>query len=381
MKQTKKQIKKQTKKRVALTALGGLAICATIFLTGPEPLIANVPERQPEVSTKAPIRSTIFASLRAYGSLIPRQSLHLTSQVPGELVWVSEKLQAGGEVAEGEELFHIDPLDYEIALASAEAKHAQAEARIDLERGHAENAKLGWSKWQTISGEYDEASGLALREPQQAEVLALRALSATEIDKAKLALKRTIVKTPWAASVISANAVEGQVVSVGDVTATLYPRDSAIVELQVPRRTLDMIGQSDPIIELQPVDDLQAAPVIGQFQGIVQSLSKDTRLVTLRVLIQRPLDNPGWVFGMHLTAKIVSSNEISTVRIPANLVVNGNLIWVCRNGQALRHQLAPIQSEAGVILVEDNFQPKDQIIFERPIGLFDGAKVLAVAKQ
>jgi hypothetical protein len=99
------------------------------------------------------------------------------------------------------------------------------------------------------------------------------------------------------------------------------------------------------------------------------------------VLIQRPLDNPGWVFGMHLTAKIVSSNEISTVRIPANLVVNGNLIWVCRNGQALRHQLAPIQSEAGVILVEDNFQPKDQIIFERPIGLFDGAKVLAVAKQ
>ena len=370
-----------TRLKVILTALGGLLLSVIIFLTGPEPIEANIPDKQPTVSVTELEKSSMPLSISAYGTLNPRQSLQLTTRVPGEIIWVSDKLVAGGDVNAGEELFRIDPSDYEIAVASANAKHAQSEARVDLEKGHSENAKLEWSKWQAISGEKDKASALALREPQQAEVLAVRAINKAELDKAKLALQRTSVRTPWDASVIDATAVEGQVVATGDVTATLYPKDFAVVELQVPLQTLGMLKKGVHAVELRPVGDPEVKPVLGEFQGVVQSLTEDTRLATLRITINDPLANPGWVYGMHLAARIVSQDRVITAQIPAGLIVSGNLIWLYRNGQAVRHQIAPIQSDDRQVMVEDNFLPGDQIILERPIGLFDGAEVLALRGQ
>ena len=115
------------------------------------------------------------STISSYGTLNPRQSLRLTTQVPGEFTWVSNRLIAGGQVDAGERLFQIDVRDYAIAVARAEAGLAQAQANVDLEEGQAEIAELEWSSWQTQNNWQRDAKArpLALREPQQAEVAAL----------------------------------------------------------------------------------------------------------------------------------------------------------------------------------------------------------------
>ena len=361
--------------KVIVAVIVGVLICAVILVTGPEPLEGSIPDRKAVVSIVALERTTTKKKIQAVGALRPRQTLALTTQVPGQITWVSPALVAGGQPEKGEALFRIDERDYAIALASVEARYEQAQANIDLEQGRSAIAQSEWSQWQQQSGEAREANRLALREPQQAEALAHRKVILAEIDRAKLALERTRIEAPWSASVVEANAVVGQLLSVGEVTATLYPLDYGIVEIQVPIRELKQLDAGIGRIELRPVHDPDADPAMGDFDGIVRNLTDDTRLATVRIRVAQPLVNEGWAFGMHLEASLVTEQQHSLALIPADLIVSGNLIWVYREGRAKQHQVRPLSIDGRTILVEDNFNTTDALILERPIGLFDGADV------
>lgn len=366
--------------KVLLACCVGVVLCALVLLTGPEPLEASLPEGKPSVTVDLLERAVVPNTLTAYGTLTPRHSLDLTTQVPGEVAWVHSELVPGGLLDEGDTLFRVDPRDYEIALASAVARHAQAQAKIDLEQGRAEIARLEWSAWRASEGvsEAEQASPLALREPQRAEAAAQQKALLAELDRAELALERTAIRAPWAASVVQANAVVGQVLSVGDVIARLFPMDFAIVELQVPVSILRSLDTGIELIELRPVDDLSAEPVLGEFESVVRNLTDETRLATIRVRIDDPLENDGWAYGMHLRANVLTKQQLSVVLVPPELIVSGNLIWIYRDGQAQRLQIRPIERSGSQLFVEDNFLAGDALIIERPIGLFDGAYVDAV---
>lgn len=131
--------------KVLVACVAGVVVCALILLTGPQPLEATVPEGNPQVSVHELERSEVPNTVTALGVLSPRQTLELTTQVPGEIIWASGQLEASGEVLEGDLLLRIDERDYVIAVDSAEARYAQTEANILLEEGRSEIARLEWS--------------------------------------------------------------------------------------------------------------------------------------------------------------------------------------------------------------------------------------------
>ena len=361
--------------KTALTCLLGLGACVAILLTGPEPLEASLPAERPAVTVGPLERSGVAHQVTAFGILTPPQTLRLTTQVPGEVTWVSGQLIPGGSVAAGDLLFRIDERDYQVALASAEARHAQALANVELEKGRAEIAQLEWAAWQRVQGDAGEASPLALREPQRADAAARLRVIGAELDRARLALERTAVRAPWAATVVQANTVPGQVLAAGDVTATLFPVDFGVVEVQVPVGALALIDGGLSGIELRPVNDPAAAVATGTLEGVVRNLTTDTRLATVRVRIDQPLDNDGWAYGMHLQAMLVTRQSRPVASVPSELIVGGNLVWIHRDGRALRHQVQPLRALGERVSVVDDFEGDDALIVERPIGLFDGAAV------
>ncbi|MEM7077614.1 MAG: efflux RND transporter periplasmic adaptor subunit [Pseudomonadota bacterium] len=360
---------------IVLVGCIGAVVCGLILLSGPEPLEANVPPQAARVTVGPLQRVTISHDIVAFGTLTPRQSLQVTTQVPGELTWVSPQLVPGGNLSQGDVLLRVDKRDYAIALASAQARRAQAEANIELEQGRAEIARLEWQTWEADQAEQQTASPLALRAPQQAQAQAnLQAIRA-ELDGAALALVRTEVRAPWAATVVEANAVSGQVLGVGEVTATLLPLDYGVVEVEVPVQSLQLLDTGVANIWLRPVHDPDGDPVPGTLDGVVRTLTESTRLATVRVRVETPLDIPGWTFGMHMRAEIVTRAQRPVARVPAELIIGGNLIWLYREERAVRHQIKPIRSAAGRVTVEDNFLAGDALILERSLGLFDGVRV------
>ncbi|MEM7099263.1 MAG: efflux RND transporter periplasmic adaptor subunit [Pseudomonadota bacterium] len=363
--------------KILLACVVGVAVCGFILISGPEPLELSEPQGRPQVTIEPLQRQLMPRAVKAFGQLTPRQSLELTTQVAGEVTWVSEHLEAGQRVDQGDVLLRLDDRDYQIALASAEARFAQAQANIELEEGRAEIAQLEWTAWQETNDEDLPPNPLALRAPQRAEALAQSQAIAAAIDRAKLDIERTSIRAPWSATVVDSDAIAGRLLSVGEVTALLFPLDYAIIEVQVPVQTAQVFEAGIANIELRPAHDLGAAPVSGRLEGMIKSLSEETRLATLRVRIDDPLTHAGWVYGMHLEVRLVATQRQPVALIPADLIVSGNLIWLHRDGRAHRHQLSPVEVQGPLVAVEDNFKVGDTLIVERPIGLFDGAPVTA----
>ena len=361
--------------KILATCVVGALICALILVTGPKPLEASLPQTNPQVSIVDLEQKQQPQTLITFGTLIPRQALELTTQVPGEITWVNEILVPGGEVAADEVLFSLDSRDFRIAVASAEARLAQAQAAIEIERGRVEVAQLEWSAWQEGQEKIEQPSSLALRKPQLAQSQADRNAAIAELDQAKLALERSTIRAPWPASVVAAHAVAGQVVTVGESVGTLFPLDYGVVEVQVPLKFLRVIETGVAGVELQPVDNTTNQVINGVFERVVKRLTEDTRLATIRVRVDQPLQHAGWVFGMHVQVTISAHETQNVVLIPADLIVSGNVVWVYRAGRAQRHQVFPLQQSGSRIAVVDNFVEGDALVVERPIGLFSGAFV------
>ena len=173
------------------------------------------------------------------------------------------------------------------------------------------------------------------------------------------------------------NLVLEQAYSMGETTVDSF--DFGVVELQVPVSTLQVFDQGLERIELRPVQNGNLPPVAGELDTIVRTLTDNTRLATVRVRVDRPLQHPGWTYGMHLQADIVAKQIRNLAYIPSDLVVSGNLVWILRQGRATRHQVTPVGNSGRVVSVLENFAPGDELILERPIGLFDGAEVAVAA--
>jgi len=110
-------------------------VCGIILFTGPEPLEVNPQEKKPSVSIKDLERTSFSKTVKAYGELLPRKSLELSTQVQGAISWVSDDLFPGARVKKDELLFSIDDRDYTNAVAIAEGRYAEAEAKVEIENG------------------------------------------------------------------------------------------------------------------------------------------------------------------------------------------------------------------------------------------------------
>ena len=116
----------QSNLKIGLTCCAGILVCGIILFTGPEPLEVNPQEKKPSVSIKDLERTSFSNTVIAYGELLPRKSLELTTQVQGAISWVSDDLFPGARVKKDELLFSIDDRDYTNAVAIAEVRYAEA---------------------------------------------------------------------------------------------------------------------------------------------------------------------------------------------------------------------------------------------------------------
>ena len=101
------------------------------------------------------------------GTALPRTTILLISEVSGKVVSVSDKFNAGKFFQKNDLLLEIDPRDYELSLAQARLKVAQANLRLQMEE---KEATVSRKEWKLLN--QGEPTGLQAREPQLAEARA-----------------------------------------------------------------------------------------------------------------------------------------------------------------------------------------------------------------
>lgn len=211
-----------------LTAIAGgfIVVTATIFLAA-----CSAPQQDHEMPP-APVRfvtvepTDVTIEQEYAGRVRGSREVEIRSRVRGILL---ERLYDEGQmVAEGDDLFLIDPDSYEIAASQSEAELDNANARLS----QAER------EWRRVSGLYDRGA-VSERERDDAKsnlqlAEAGIALAQAGLASAQLNLGWTRVKAPISGTTGLETESEGSLVDTGALLTTVTQTDPAHVRFALP---------------------------------------------------------------------------------------------------------------------------------------------------
>src|SRR6201982_3696566 len=165
-------------------------------------------------------------------------------------------------VHKGDVLMVIDPTDYRIALDLAEAGVLQAKAT-------AENAQAQAERRRKLS---DLAETVEDRQTHEATALATHAQyrqAVAQLDRAKVNLERTVIRSPVNGWVTNLLAQQGDYANVGQNVVSVVDADSYWVDAYFEETQLASIHDGDPVeLKLMGNSQIITGEVVGIARGI-----------------------------------------------------------------------------------------------------------------
>ncbi|MEM1343075.1 MAG: efflux RND transporter periplasmic adaptor subunit [Pseudomonadota bacterium] len=356
---------------LALLVAGGLA-AQHLMATGPDPS-RTPPERRARLVTVETVAPALAGpTIEAWGVVEAHRRLILAPEIGGRIEWISPALVPGGVVTAGEELIRLDARDYALALAEAEARVAEIEARILIEAGQQERARRDLARSPVREGLTQSQRALILRAPQRAELEAQRAAALAQRDRARLDRDRTTLRAPFDALVETEEAALGARLGAGQQVAALVAAERYRLTLALPPTALSWIdlqtqavGQSVRLT--QPGVWPEGTVREGRIARLDPGLSEQGRMARLIVEIDDPLaregDVPRLLLGSYLRAEIAARPLPGAIALDRAWLREGDRVWVMAEDDRL--QIRPVEiAWRGVerVLVSDGLAPGERIV-------------------
>ena len=122
-------------------AVGVITLFAVISFKGHPPL-EEMSEQSKLVDVVPLNQSSVIAQVDAFGRVTPKVQWQLLPEVGGKIIYKHPDLAVGKMIPEGTLLLSIDPLDYQIRLAQAQADRKSLEGQLAGKALQLENLKL-----------------------------------------------------------------------------------------------------------------------------------------------------------------------------------------------------------------------------------------------
>ncbi len=306
-------------------------------------------------------------SISSQGTIRPRTESTLVPQVSGVITWVSDSWASGGFFAKDETLLKVDPSDYELSLAKAEASVAQAELRLAREEQEADVARKEWESLLKLDPTMErKASPLLLREPQVAEARASLNAARAGLAKAQLDISRTEIRAAFDGRIRETFADVGQFVNQGTPAARVYSVDFAEVRLPINDSDLSFISlplayRNDASPETQPLPEVllyarfggkELEPWKGRIVRTEGAIDPQSRMVHAVAQVPDPYarsnpQRPPLAVGLFVKAEISGRTFRNIAVIPRKAVRENGQVLVAEKADQGEHRL--ISRKAAVI--------------------------------
>ncbi|TNF48354.1 MAG: efflux RND transporter periplasmic adaptor subunit [Deltaproteobacteria bacterium] len=320
------------------------------------------------------------------GSAQSRYEVSITPQVKGRVRELSPQMVAGGTFQKGELLFAIEDVDYQLAIAHAQASLAQAE--LELLRN--ENlADLARKEWHSLNGESAlEPNPLVVYEPQLKSARALRDAARANVKQAELNLERTRVFAPFDCYVRSEQLEIGQFLNAGAPVATVAGIDpieiivplplDELVWLKVPRKGT---GQRGSLAKV----DLQSGGRTFHWQGeVTRSLGEidpRNRMARVVVTVKDPFAGNSekatllndLLPGMFVNVQIQGEELSDVVSVPRGAMHDNDTIWVIDDENRLHiREVEILRRERDEVLIRSGVDANEKIVLTNLSGAAEG---------
>lgn len=322
--------------------------------------VVNVAVQLPEVAVMAVTKNRYQAQVIGYGEVQSRYQLTLTSEVSGQVESIGKNFATGKLFKQGDVVIHINDIDYQQALSSAQVAVADAKLALLEEQRQGLQARLEW-KNSGISGEPD--SPLVLREPQLIAAQATLNNAQSQLTKAQRDLDKTAITSPFPALVVSRDVQLGSYLQEGNSIATLYSTDRVEIEIPLSAHQWSSLPNMSGDVEGEWPVTLTNTTGDNQWQGYVarveQHLDNSSRQRSLVVVVDQPLAQNTPLFpGTFVTATVAGKVLDDLWQLPASAIAqngevwyiaaDGNLATFTANQQFAQGELSYIKPMAGM---------------------------------
>ena len=319
----------------------GIGILGFLSLRAIKPELQTATEEPPAylVAVQIAQKQQVRFELTSQGTVRPKISTNLVSEVAGRVSEISSKFVSGGFFEADETLVRIDPRNYETSLKRAELALARARVRVDTERALSGYAEEDWQKFIADSESTNSPTELTLRRPQLAEVLAEYSVAEAEMKQAQDDLARTSVTGPYRGLIVEKSVDVGQYVGVGTPLGSTVAVDVAEVRLPVSLNDLEYLTlpeRSDTsLVSVQLHATLGGKvsywdAVIVRTEGVVDTQSRVIHAVA-EVLDPYDFADTGREllrFGTFVHATIQGDDAGEMFVVPRHAVYQGSQIWI-----------------------------------------------------
>ena len=215
----------------------------------------------------------------------------LTSQVNGRIVSIDPKFEDGAFFREGDILLELDPVDFEVALISAEANLARAQTVYAQEQTRARQAKRNWEDL----GYEEEPNELVLRLPQLKEAEANVQSAQAQVESAQRNIERAKVRAPYDGRVLSRLVGVGQTINGATPLATIFSTDFAEVRLPLAAGDIRFLTlpekPGDPPLPVTLSDALDESSS-HEWQALITRTEGALDANTLELFVIARIDDP-----------------------------------------------------------------------------------------
>jgi RND family efflux transporter MFP subunit len=398
---------------------GAYAGMSWLRATKPEVPSRPVVERSYAVRTEPVVLTDHRPELTLFGTAVAARRAEMRALVAGEIIWVNPALQAGGIVAEGDDLLRIDRFDYEGALREAEANLAEAEARlkeirakVTLERDMITSSRaqldiaerdlarvseltergalsqkaaddrllVVTSRQETLSQRENQIDIDEARAVQQQAVIDRLAWKVTQAERN---LQNTVLVAPFDAAVTTANAERGRLLSINDVVATLIDRRFVDVRFTLTDDQYGRIAdESGSVIGRDVRVTWRAGDTPRTFSATVQRITAEIDATRGGVDVFARIDEKA-IAGAGLLLRPGAFVEVAiadrlyqdAARIPATALYGTGQVFVVVDGRLTSRTVRIIGRAGSDLLVRGELSEGDRVVITRVTEAGEGLKV------
>ena len=313
----------------------------------------------PYVSIAMPKATENAIEVRGTGSIVVRNSVNLVTEVTGRVIWVAPSFRRGGSFKANERLLQIDPKDFQLALAQANADKLSAESNYQLTKAQSEAAISNYA----ILNPGVEVPPLVAKTPQLEQAEAQIAAASAREEIAQLDLSRTNFSLPFNGRVVDSQAEIGQLLNRGQRFGEAFDIES--VEASVPISPKDLEKLKPAVGRTAQVSSgnttLQATVA-----RVSPNLDERTRFAQLYLKLERTANlYPGSFIDVVVNGPTLKN----TILLPESAEQINESIWIVKNETLTKVTPNFINRQVQGIIT-DNFEIEDGIV----LGTVPGAK-------
>ncbi len=354
-----------------------------------------------------------------YGPVKPARIWTAVSQVAGRVTCLHARLRDGEILPDGTALVRVDPKDYEIQLAQAQAELAEldvqeknARASLKIEKRNEELAQKELERIRKLlrqgtssqsAADEKERAMLAYRASVQnlqntlALVPAQRSLLESKAALAERDLEHTVIRAPFDMRVANLQVEADQYVSVGQSLFEGDTVDRVEIKAQVAMSALRRLFIGRPefkidvqrlsaafpdIANMEPVVQMDMGNYVAQwdaeFVRFADTVDAETRTMGVVVAVDRPFDKikPGYrpPLSKGMFVKVILRGKYRTQRLVVpRSAVRAGVVYVADESNRLRRR--PVQilfSQGDVSVIDSGLEAGERVVVSDLVPAVEG---------